>query len=430
MRRGRLAAPLRFAACIFFAGLAFDAGAETLDSAFIAEHGALIVSRVVYSGNMRTRASAIAELTGIASGEKLADIDPDAVAQSLLKSGIFSEASLSVDIEDESAVVTVAVKEKWTFIPVPSGYYGSGGWSAGLDLVEFNFLGLRKTLVIGGSDSNLGLSGTLAYIDPRFLRTKTTFKVFASYANSTEEAQYMDGSEYAAFTKTTANAGLYLEYPSESKLRADVELTLRYSGVSAADVADNTAGLLQSDALVLIPGVGLNYDGQRFSGYHESGPTAYASYTPGFGLRGLGAYYALTLSAEEKLDAFLDGLLDLGFEGRYGSTPFQALGSLSGSGYRTLPQGTTFSSKSVAAYASFELPFVEARWCVMTLGAFYEGGAYETGPAGDTGELFHGPGLSYRLYLHDIALPAVGVDFAYNIPAAALVFSVNVGLSL
>jgi hypothetical protein len=420
----------RFAACLFFAGLAFGAGAEALDSAFIAQNGELLVARVVYSGNTRTRASAIAELTLIAPGEKLADIDPDEVTQNLLKSGIFSEAKLSVDLEDGAAVVGVDVREKWTFIPVPSGYYGSGGWSAGLDLVEFNFLGLRKTLVLGGSDSNLGLSGTLAYIDPRFLRTKTTFKLFASYANSTEEAQFMDGYDFAKFKKTTANAGLYLEYPSEAKLRADLELTLRYSGISAADIASNAAVLLQPETLVLIPGIGITYDDRRFSGYHESGTTAYASYLQGIAFRGLSSYYALDGSAEEQLGTFLDGLFNLGFEGRYGSAPFQAQGSLGGPGYRTLPQGGTFSNKSFAAYASLELPFVKSRWCVMTLGAFYEGGAYETGPSLDTSELFHGPGLSYRLYLHDIALPAIGIDYAYNVSAAIPVFSVNIGLSL
>jgi hypothetical protein len=240
----------------------------------------------------------------------------------------------------------------------------------------------------------------------------------------------MDGEDYARFEKTTANAGLYLEYPSESRLRGDVELTLRYAGVSAADVASNAAASLLPDCLVLIPGAGLTYDAQRFSGYHEIGPTAYAAYTHGFGLRGAPSYDIVDISAEERLGAFLDGLVDLGFEGRYGTQGFQALGSLSGSGYRTLPQGTTYSNKSLAGYASLELPFVTAPWCVMTLGAFYEGGAYATGPASETAELFHGPGLSYRLYLRNIALPAVGIDAAYNVPVGSFVFSVNVGVSL
>jgi outer membrane protein assembly factor BamA len=426
-RLSRLTA-IRIAACAVCSIVALRAGAEELGPAFVAEHGGLLVSSVDYSGNERTRGSAIAELTGIVAGMRVSDIDPDAVKQSLLKSGIFSEAGLDVEIADGTAAVTVQVREKWTFIPIPSGYYGSGGWSAGLDLLEYNFLGLRKTLVIGGSDSNLGVSGTIAYIDPRFLRSRTSFKAFASYGNANVEAEYQDDSDYASYNETTANAGLYAEYPSEDKLRADAELTLRYTGLSTAD-AGRYAGLY-GESLLLIPGVGVTYDGQRFSGYHESGPTANLSYTHGFSLRDMPSYDSIEASAELMLGTFLDGLADLGFAGKYGDRPFQTLGSLSGPGYRTLPQGYSYSAKNVALYSSLELPFVEAPWCVMTAGAFYEGGIYATGLAGDRTELFHGPGLSYRLYLHDIALPAVGIDAAYNVPIGIIVFSLNVGVSL
>jgi outer membrane protein assembly factor BamA len=426
-RRARPFAPA-LAACALCLALAASAAAEELGPAFVAEHGELLVSRVDYSGNTRTKRRAIAELTGIAAGMRVSEIDPEAARQGLLKAGIFSEAALGVDIEDGAAVVTVAVKEKWTFIPIPSGYYGSGGWSAGIDLLEYNFLGLRKTLVIGGSDSNLGLSGTVAYIDPRFLGAKTTFKAFASYGKSTEEAHFMDDDAYASFDETTADAGLYLEYPSEGELRADVELTLRYTGVGVRDLAPYPE--LYGETLVLIPGVGFTYDGQRFTGYHESGPTASATYTHGFSLRDLPSYDSVDASAELELGTFLDGLADLGLVGRYGSRPFQTLGSLSGSGYRTLPQGYSYSARNAAAYASLELPFVKAAWCVMTAGAFYEGGVYATGLDGDTVAAFHGPGLSYRLYLKSVALPAIGIDAAYNVPAGAWVMSAHLGVSL
>jgi hypothetical protein len=418
----------RIVAIVLASTLAIGAAAEELTPDFITRNGDVRVSRVVYAGNARTQDAAIAELTGIEAGMPLSDIDIDAAKQNVLKSGIFSEVDLTVDAKDGGAVVTVSVKEKWTLIPVPSGYYGSGGWSAGLDLVELNFLGLRRTLVIGGSDSNLGLSGTIAYIDPRFLHTKTAFKAFSSYGRDAEEARYMDGASYAAFDMTTADAGIYAEYPSEGRLRADIELTLRYTGISAADVASN-AGLYDA-TLVLVPGAGIAYDGQRFSEYRETGPTASATYAHGFSFRDMPSYDIVSLSAEEKFGAFLDGVADIGLEGRYGSRSFQALGPLSGSGYRTLPQGCSYSGKNLALYSALELPFVKAGWCVMTGGAFYEGGIYATGLKGDTVELFHGPGISYRLYLHDVAVPAIGIDVAYNVPVGIFVFSANVGLSL
>ena len=149
--------------------------AEDLTPAFVAEHGDLLVSRVAYEGNKRTKDSVIDEIVGIRPGMRVSDLDPEVARQDLLKAGIFSDASLTAEVEDSGAAVTVRVTEKWTFLPVPSGSWGSGGWSAALFLVEFNFLGLRKTVVLEGSDSNLGWSGMLAYSDPRFLGSKTSF---------------------------------------------------------------------------------------------------------------------------------------------------------------------------------------------------------------------------------------------------------------
>lgn len=402
--------------------------AEELGADFIAAHADAAIARVLYKGNARTRDSAIAELTGIKAGSRLADIDPDKVRQSLLLAGIFSEASLSAEIDEEGqAIVTVAVREKWTFIPIPSGSYGSGGWSAGLDLLEYNFLGMRKTLVIGGSDSNLGLSGTIAYIDPRLLGKDASLKAYAAYANSEEEAHYMDDSMYASFTSETAKGGLALAYPAEGRFSADIGFIAKYKRIDGAKAEEYG---LPAEDLLLIAGVDLMYDGQLLTGYHKSGPTATLTYLHGFDLLGLAPYDSFSLQAEIKLGTFWDGLADFGAVGNYSTRASLPQGTLSGPGYRTLPQGSSYSADNAALYASFDLPFVRASWAVMTLGAFYEGGLYATGLSGEKVDLFHGPGLGYRLYLHDIALPAVGIDAAYNIPAKDSVFSVSAGVSL
>jgi hypothetical protein len=413
----------------FFAALLSIRGgaAEELTSAFIAEHGDAVVARVVYEGNKRTRDSTLGELTGISAGMLLSDIDPEAAKQSLMKSGIFSAADISASVDAGKAVVTVSIREKWTFIPVPSLSFGSDGWSAGLSVLEFNFLGLRKTLVVSGSASNLGLDGVVAYSDPRFLHSKSSFRAFASYGHASREAQYMDGASYASFDETTADGGLSVQYPSEGKLFAELDLTLRYTGMGSE--AATLYGLYE-DSLVLIPAIGINYDGRKNVGYREAGPSASATYTHGFRVEGFPAYDSLEASAEASLDAFLGGFLEIGAIGRYGDRSFQALGSLSGPGYRTLPQGYTYSPKNATAYANFMLPFIKAGWSVMEIGPFYEGGTYTTGLAGDTTEFFHGPGLCYRLYLRDVAIPAVEVGAAYNLPAGKFVVSVNIGLSI
>ncbi len=403
------------------------ASPEALTAALAAERGEVLVSRVAYEGNKRTKASALDELTGLKAGMRLSEIDPEALRLRILDSGIFSSASLSADILGGDAVVTVTVEEKWTLIPIPSASFGSGGWSAGLAVLDYNFLGFRKSIVASGSYSNLGPSATLAYSDPRFLGSKASLGAFVSTARESKEACYMDGASYADYVELTADGGLSFCYPSEAKLGAELDLTLRYSGVSAKAAASYG---LREDCLSLIPALSVNYNGRSTVGYRKAGPVASVTYTQGIGLGGADSYELASASAQMDFGIFLGGFLEAGFAGRWGTRPFQAQGSLSGCGYRTLPQGESFSSGDIAAYANLAIPFWKPGWGAMEIGPFYEGGVYATGLYGKRIEAFHGPGLGFRLYLRDIALPAIEIFGAYNVPAANPVFGLNIGLSM
>jgi Outer membrane protein/protective antigen OMA87 len=421
-----IVAKAAFVALALLAICAFGLGAEDFTTDFVASHGDLVVTRVSYDGNARTRESAIVELTGIAPGAKVSDLDPEAARQALLKSGLFSEAELSAEVEGGGVSVSVKVKEKWTFLPIPSGRFGSNGWSAGLALVEFNLLGLRKTLVATAADSNLGWSGMLAYIDPRFFGTRSSFRAFADYGYSNVVGEYMDGSTYANFLKTKADGGFSIQYPSEGKLQGELDLTARYSDVSDSDA---TAYGLYRNSVALQAVATINYDGQKVVGYRKAGPKASATYEHSFSIQGMPAFDLGAASAELDSKVFWDGCLELGADGRASSGAFQSLGALSGSGYRTLPYGSSYSPLSASAFAALALPLMKSGWSVMEAGPFYEAGAYATGLSASHVDFFHGPGLLFRIYLRDVDLPAVELAAAYNVPKGTLPISVNVGLS-
>ena len=416
------------AASLYFAFIAAGAAAaETLTPKFIAVNGDAVVTRILYEGNKRTHDSALAELTGIRVGMRLSEIDPEAVKQSVLKSGIFSAVDLAAQVDGAKAVLTVTVKEKWTLIPVPSATFGSDEWSAGLTVVDYNFLGLRKTLVLNGKDSNLGLGGLIAYTDPRFLHSRASFSAFVQGGRATRLAEYADGTSYASFAETTAAGGMSVTYPSEGKLNAEADLTLRYSGVDAE--AASSYGL-RENLLRLIPAAAVNYDDRSVVGYRKAGTLASLSYTHDFGLEGSPSYDMVACTGETDIGIFWGGYLETGLAAYYGTRSFQALGALSGSGYRLLPQDYSYSAKSAAGFVNLMLPVVRAGWSVMEIGPFYEGGVYATGLAEDNTSVFHGPGFGYRLYLRNIALPAIEIDAAYDLPIENFVFSVNIGLSL
>lgn len=414
-------------ACFFSLAGATAASAEELTREFVAAHTDGIVSRVAYEGNKRTRPAALAELCGIVKGQRVGDIDPDAVSQRLLKSGIISKAELFCEAGEGGYVVTVRVAEKWSFIPIPFASIGTESWSAGAAVLDFNAFGMRKTMLVGLLASNLGLEGAFAYVDPHFLESVVSVSVYGAYGQNSAEALTMDGQQYVAYLDNTWRAGLRFEYPGEGSFRGKFECTLRSSGLSASDAATYA---LDTNLLSLIPGLGLTWDGQRNSGYFSAGSYGTILYRHGIGLAGQASFDSLEASGRWSAKVFSNSFIEFGFAGVYGTTPFQLQSALSGKGFRTLPASGSYSSKDIGAYAALEIPVLTPSWCVVTLGPFYEGGIYETGLASSPGTyVFHGPGFGCRLYLNKVAFPALGLDMAYNVPAGRAVFSAYVGLS-
>jgi Outer membrane protein/protective antigen OMA87 len=401
---------------------------EELTPAFVAEHADLFIARIVYEGNQRTKPAAMAELVGFRPGMRLSEIDPDAATQRLLKSGLFGKAELSCELAEEGVVIRVKVTEKWSFIPVPFAAVGSESWSAGLAILDFNALGMRKTMLVGALATNLGLEGALVYVDPRFAGSDISLSVYGSGGRNSKKAVASDGGGYASYLEELGVGGLRVEYPGEGALKAKIECSLHYSGLG-----EESAALygLEEEALSLDTAAGLTYDGQRSVDYFTVGPYLKANYKHGFPLEGYEGFDSLEASGLWTAPLFRGGFIELGASGRYGDIPLQFQTLLSGKGFRLLPQSGSYSSKALAAYVSLEEALIRPSWGVITLGAFYEGGVYETGLDAAPGLfLFHGPGGGLRLYLNKVALPAMGIDAGYNIPAGRFVFSAYIGLSL
>ena len=401
--------------------------AEQLNAEFIAAHREASISRITYTGNARTKDSALAKLSGLKPGMELIDITPESIEQRLLMSGILSEVSLSATEEGGQVAITILVKEKQTLMPVPSASFSKDGWAAGLYLLDFNFMGLRRMLVVGGGLTDVGASGLAAYSDPCFLGTDVTFRMIASYQKAREVARTMDGSEFSSFTAESAKSMALLAYPFDDELSADLFVGPSYKIIAGGDADD--LDLEVGNSLISAGSDFIVFNGQSMQGYYKVGPTATVTYAHDFSLRGTRSYDNLSLSATEVAPLFLDGFVSLGLRANLSSRPFTLWDPLSGPGFRTLPQGDSYSGTYASAYASADLPVVKLSWSVMTLGAFYEAGAYKTGPTADERRFFHGPGINYSLYLSKVAIPALSVFFACNLPERAPVVSANLGLS-
>jgi hypothetical protein len=97
-------------------------------------------------------------------------------------------------------------------------------------------------------------------------------------------------------------------------------------------------------------------------------------------------------------------------------------------GFRTLPFKATTADHWISAAASVDIPTLKTSWAVIMISPYFEVGQY--GNDLIPPRPFYGPGIGSRVYLRKIAIPAMGVDVAYNLYDAFWSFSITVGVQM
>jgi hypothetical protein len=76
----------------------------------------------------------------------------------------------------------------------------------------------------------------------------------------------------------------------------------------------------------------------------------------------------------------------------------------------------------------YDLPVLSGGWGALVISHYWEAGAYTNDEVDP--RLFWGPGGGFRVYLRQVAIPALGLDLAYNVPDGGLVFSFTLGAQM
>ncbi|HUW41614.1 MAG TPA: hypothetical protein VMV90_11465 [Rectinemataceae bacterium] len=409
-------------------GLSLSVQAAELTRTAVARYGELRILRVDYLGAFRTARSELALLTSLRRGEKLSEVDPDAVVQRLERTGLYSEVSLGYELKEGGVVIQVELREKWTLIPLPFAAYSGQALTLGLIFMDSDFLGSMSTLATGGFWTVDGWAANLAYFKRRIGGSDVDASFFAVGGRGERKAAYADGSLYESYARDFAGGGITANFLAGRELRPFVGTRFAWSRPEASYAARQG---WPPESAYLAPELGLSYDGRRVEGWFKPGLDAKAKLKQGIPLEGGSTYLFGGLDAGILVKVLGGAALSFGASAGYGDEPSSQSERLGGPGYRTLPFGETFSTRYGAAHADFEFPVARSAWGLLTLTAFYEAGVYETGPdGGERAELFHGPGGGLRFYLRHIAFPALGADFAYDVPRGQIEFSASLGFSM
>jgi hypothetical protein len=387
-----------------------------------------VVETIRVEGLGKTKESIVLDIVAVEVGDTITPDEVQRIEDDLVKSGLF--AAVTVEAfrpanaptmpASDSIDLRIEVDEKWTLVPIPFFSSGGDGFSGGLILLESNLFGRNKQLVSAGFAGTAGASGFFLYSDPSVFRSQFSTSLSAAIGTDDVETVRPDGEEIRSYSVDSQTAGFGVGYRLTPQLQVRTRL-----GVARWSIDDFDAGLDDDeieDGSYLEPQVTLGYERTRPIDVLLVGPTAsvdarWVTLEQGWEVSG---------RASIGVPLFQTHRVRVMTSGGYGSMPAIAESPISArDGFRTLPYQQTLADRWVSGAVFYDLPVVSADWGAFVLSHYWEGGGYDTDVIEPQG--FFGPGGGFRVYIRQVAIPAVGLDIAYNIIDPAWVFSFTVG---
>jgi outer membrane protein assembly factor BamA len=368
------------------------------------------LSAIEVEGNERTARDVVVRALGVRPGDRVDDARLPELRQRVLNLRLFQEVEVAKRPAGAGPVLAVGVKERWTLIPIPIVGASSGAAQVGLALLETNLGGRHKLLGLSAIYSSRGQSGFLLYRDSAVLGTPLLLAAEVVAENKLRE-RAADGFDVAQAWRdrrvdASVRPGLLLA--PRLALRAGPFAALRESRAEDGSPAPPRAGTEVGVA------ADLELEGQDYRDWFNAGPLVQATLRRA--LPGLGSARSFTLStaraawsvpvagdhaASATVAAFLsagDPLLDaFALGGRPGTRGF-------------LTEGL-WAERAASATLDYQMPVWRPGWGTMTAIGFVDAGVSRW--AGDTTRWLN-PGAGVRLYVRNVALPALGLDFAWS----------------
>ena len=312
-----------------------------------------------------------------------------------------------------SVDIVITVRERWTLVPIPIFIAGGESVQGGLIVFESNLFGRNKQAVAGGFFSDNGSRGLLGYIDPSIFQTRWSINISTSFGLLGEKRSLPDRTTLREFDYNLLRLNATVGYDITDDLTA--KAGVGYQAVAIR--SDRFASELQ-----------VEWDATRPIGVLRFGPTLELSGRLATHQEGREVAGSLTWG----LPLFRTHRVNVLASGGYGAMPATAETVISvADGYRTLPYRSIAADRwgSVAAY--YDYPFLNQRWGALVLSHFWEYGVYGVyaGDAVDP-QRFFGPGGSFRVFIRQVAIPALGLNIGYNLQTRRPAVSFTIGAQM
>lgn len=362
----------------------------------------LTVRKLTIEGLKRTRMSAVRHIVNIKKGDPWTEETRNLVERRLNNYGTFRNVSLKETIDGNFVDLLIHLDDRWTLFPVPIVTTGSGS-SYGLGLFERNFFGTQKTAGMIFLLKEKKPRFFALYNDPHFLSWNWELTLIGGYRDEIitdfEEEQVSAAALVRyRFNDFTSIGGGY----GYSNIKHKGGVLTPVDGVSHALNLEFLYNRLYYDE-DYVDGSSLGFSLQRELWFSDF------NYT----LVGLNASFYKKAFFHHTLA--IQNILSMSWNAPYGYT--YILGGKGGQG--TLPvkgydDNEFLADQVLSGTLEYRIPFYTSRVFILSAVGFYDYSFFsEKLDRLFSSEFIHSFGLSVRLYLRRLALPAFQLYAAY-----------------
>lgn len=421
----------------------------------------LTIAEIVVEGNRKTRDSTVREISDLAVGQPWSDRARQHAKDELVTSGLFKDVQIHEEAVDGGIRVILEVRDKHSWIIAPTFYNQPTNKGGGLGFGENNLLGLNQKLLLYAQYATGDSFFIGAYIDPRFLGTRWSWQLDI-YLRSSRIIEYaapiawFDDPEPVRESRLQyLNAGLKIG--RELREGATLEGRVRAADVSYTDVAlaegatiEDVGGAPGDEVPAPgTPGLDTTFeviatvdDRTNYWGVQE-GTKAVITWEhslPGadFDYWYAGATVQHGITFQWNHNVIARGSIGIGED-----LPFQQEYSIGGTGHRGLENAQLRGDFRLSAGLEYSAPVTTYRGVAIRGLTFVDAGYvtfndieadddfrhYLPGAAADGLAPYKtSVGIGTRLYLRQVVLPLLGLDFGYGVERRAFEIYLAIGL--
>ena len=385
-----------------------------------------VVGEVSVEGNSRTRTNVILRAARVAPGTPFTDSLRDDVRQRVYNLRVFDTVIVEPSRRDGVTSLTIHVTERWTLLPIPFASVADDVYRVGAFIVDTNFLGRAKTGAAGGYYGNRGSGGFLYYMDPDIAGTRWELVAQTAYFGARRQ-RYDEGVEVDAFHEERAELATALGYRVLRPLSIFVGWTVAEAHIDSDDgfpATPREGGLLQGPSLTF------ELDASDFQLYFQAGVQNRLRFETAFeALGSVRSFLRVTdrFQAATRMawDHALIAIADLQIETSDALLDAFLAGGQPGT--RGFHNQGLWATRLATLALEYHIPVWRPGWGVWTVLGFVDAGALD-GQSGP--KTFVQPGAGFRMFLRQIALPALGVDMTYSLEEHSFWAAVAVGFKI